>query len=49
MRILYISGYSEEIVNSQDATGERIDCLEKPFTADEIAAAVRRVLDAVPV
>ena len=47
MRILYISGYSEEIVASSDAAAERIDCLEKPFTSDQVAAAVRRVLDRV--
>jgi len=49
IRVLYMSGHSEEILSSQDAPGERIDCLEKPFTADEVAAAVRQVLDGVMV
>jgi signal transduction histidine kinase/ActR/RegA family two-component response regulator len=49
MRVLYMSGHSEEIIASQDPPGERIECLEKPFTANEIAAAVRRVLDGVAV
>jgi len=47
IRILYISGYSEEVIAQQDAGGERIDCLEKPFTPSEVAAAVRRTLDKV--
>jgi signal transduction histidine kinase/ActR/RegA family two-component response regulator len=45
IRILYITGYSEEVIAEQDAGGERIDCLEKPFTPSEVAAAVRRTLD----
>ena len=49
IRVLYMSGHSEEIIASQDPPGERIDCLEKPFTANEIAAAVRHVLDGVAV
>ena len=49
IRVLYMSGYSEEVIASQDAAGEQIECLEKPFTSGEIAAAVRRVLDGVAV
>jgi signal transduction histidine kinase/CheY-like chemotaxis protein len=49
IRVLYMSGHSEEILSSRDSAGERIDCLEKPFTADEVAAAVRHVLDGVAV
>ena len=47
IRVLYMTGHSEEIIASKDVAGERIECLEKPFTADEVALAVRRVLDGV--
>jgi CheY-like chemotaxis protein len=43
LRVLYVSGYSEEYVES--AAGQGIDCLEKPFTSERLAGAVRRVLD----
>lgn len=49
IRVLYMSGHSEEILSSQEIAGERIDCLEKPFTSDQVAAAVRHVLDGVAV
>ena len=49
IRVLYMSGHSEEILSSQEVAGERIDCLEKPFTADQVAAAVREVLDSVAI
>jgi len=47
IRVLYMTGHSEEIIASKDVAGERIECLEKPFTSDEVALAVRRVLDGV--
>jgi CheY-like chemotaxis protein len=49
IRILYMSGYSEEVIANEDAGGERVDCLEKPFTPSQVAAAVRRTLDKVVV
>ena len=49
IRVLYMTGHSEEILASKDAGGERIECLEKPFSSNDVAAAVRRVLDGVAV
>ncbi len=45
IRVLYMSGYSEEEVAEQNEGKERIDFLEKPFTMSKVAEAVRRVLD----
>lgn len=44
MRVLYVSGYTEALgVQPEQA---RIRVVRKPFTADELAAAVRQTLDA---
>ena len=44
MRVLYVSGYTEALgVQAEQA---RIRVVRKPFTADELAAAVRQTLDA---
>jgi nitrogen-specific signal transduction histidine kinase/CheY-like chemotaxis protein len=47
IRILFMSGYSEEIVANADMGDEQLDSIEKPFTSDQLAAAVRTVLDRV--
>nr|BFE71112.1 hypothetical protein GCM10020092_044130 [Actinoplanes digitatis] len=43
-RIVLISGYSEECTRVRHLTVEGIEMIHKPFTADELLGAVRRVL-----
>jgi len=45
IRILYMSGYSEEEVADNSMGGERVPFLEKPFTVSKVTETVRRVLD----
>ena len=44
LRVLYVTGYSDNDV-PDDALGTGANLLDKPFTASELAAAVRRSLD----
>jgi two-component system, cell cycle sensor histidine kinase and response regulator CckA len=46
MRVLYLSGYSEEAVARQGAFASPGAFLQKPFTPRDLAAKVREVLDA---
>jgi two-component system, cell cycle sensor histidine kinase and response regulator CckA len=45
MRVLYLSGYSEEAVTRQGVFSSRVPFLQKPFTPKDLAAKVREVLD----
>ncbi len=45
MRILYVSGYTDEMINGGSVLREDIDFLQKPFTPQDLAAAVRAILD----
>lgn len=47
MKVLYISGYSEEIVEGHMVVEEGMNFLAKPFLPDDLARAVRRVLSGV--
>jgi PAS domain S-box-containing protein len=47
-KVLYVSGYTDDAVLRQGAAGTGTPFLEKPFTADSLAAKVREVLDAAP-
>jgi PAS domain S-box-containing protein len=45
-KVLYMSGYTDDAVLRQDAAATATAFLEKPFTAESLAAKVREVLDA---
>ncbi|HEX2201676.1 MAG TPA: PAS domain S-box protein [Longimicrobium sp.] len=45
LRVLYMSGYTEEAVARHGVLDPGTGFIEKPFTADALASAVRRVLD----
>ena len=46
MRILFMSGYSDEAVHRHGMLGDSAAFLEKPFTERTLARKVREVLDA---
>lgn len=46
VRILFMSGYSDDAVRRQGMLGERAAFIEKPFTERALTAKVREVLDA---
>jgi PAS domain S-box-containing protein len=45
MRILYVSGYSEEAIARQGQLTEGIELLAKPFTPGVLTAKIRQLLD----
>jgi two-component system cell cycle sensor histidine kinase/response regulator CckA len=45
LKVLFVSGYSEELLESHGFTPGSIRYLAKPFTAHQLAAAVRALLD----
>jgi signal transduction histidine kinase/CheY-like chemotaxis protein len=45
IRVLYMSGYSEEVFTDQKAGSDTISYLQKPFSPSQVAAAVRSILD----
>jgi PAS domain S-box-containing protein len=44
-RVLYISGYSEEIIATKDVIEQGLTLLHKPFAMEDLAGAVRLCLD----
>ena len=48
MRILYVSGYSEEAIARQGQLTEGIELLAKPFTPGVLTAKIRQLLDHAP-
>jgi len=45
LRVLFVSGYSNEVISSRGVLAEGITLVRKPFAADELLAGVRGVLD----
>jgi PAS domain S-box-containing protein len=45
LRVLYVSGYSDDAIANHGVVEAGIDLLEKPFTTDTLLTNVRRVLD----
>jgi two-component system cell cycle sensor histidine kinase/response regulator CckA len=48
MRVLYVSGYSEEAIARHGQLTEGIELLSKPFTPGVLTAKVRQILDRTP-
>jgi GAF domain-containing protein/nitrogen-specific signal transduction histidine kinase/ActR/RegA family two-component response regulator len=48
LRVLYISGYPDDVLAPHDVDRAERVLLPKPFTSETLARAVRRVLDAEP-
>ncbi len=47
IRTLYVSGYTDDVLADDDRFAEGINFLQKPFTPQQLAEAVRTVLDQV--
>lgn len=45
LRVLYMSGYSQDVIAHQGVLEEGVALVEKPFVADALLAAVRARLD----
>ena len=45
MKVLFMSGYPQEVLARQGTLDPDIHLLQKPFTAEELAQKIRRVLD----
>jgi PAS domain S-box-containing protein len=46
MKVLYMSGYTDDAIVRHGLMDERLQFIEKPFTTDALARKVRQVLDA---
>lgn len=47
MRVLFMSGYTADVLISRGDLNEEMHFLSKPFAGDDLARKVRAVLDAV--
>ncbi|MEO6238652.1 MAG: PAS domain S-box protein [Vicinamibacterales bacterium] len=45
LRVLYVSGYTDDTIVHQGQLDPGFDLLQKPFSADALTARVRRILD----
>jgi DNA-binding response OmpR family regulator len=45
MKILYISGYTDNAIVHHGVLEKGIDYIQKPFTIEELARKIRAVLD----
>ncbi len=45
LKVLLISGYTEESISQGGAMGEAVSFLQKPFSPQSLAEKVREVLD----
>jgi FixJ family two-component response regulator len=46
LRVIFMSGYSDDAVRDRNVVGPGIAFLQKPFTPARLAAAIRTVLEA---
>jgi two-component system, cell cycle sensor histidine kinase and response regulator CckA len=44
VRILFMTGYAEEIVVNEGILGKHRECIGKPFTQEQITTKVRKIL-----
>lgn len=44
VRILFMTGYAEEVVVNEGSLGKHRECIGKPFTQDQITKRVRKIL-----
>jgi FixJ family two-component response regulator len=44
-RVLYMSGYTGNIMGNQDVPASSANFIQKPFTLEDLAQKVREVLD----
>jgi len=44
MRILFMTGYAEEVVVNEGILGKHRECIGKPFTGEQITRRVRTIL-----
>jgi CheY-like chemotaxis protein len=44
LRILFMTGYAEEVVVNEGILGKQRECIGKPFTREEITKRVRKLL-----
>jgi two-component system cell cycle sensor histidine kinase/response regulator CckA len=49
LKVLYISGYTDDEVIQRGISGREVAFMRKPFASDELVRRVRTVLDATPV
>jgi two-component system cell cycle sensor histidine kinase/response regulator CckA len=49
LKVLYISGYTDDEVVQRGISGREVAFMRKPFASDELVRRVRTVLDATPV
>ena len=45
LRILFMSGYADEVIPADGHGGARVDFLDKPVSAQALATKVRNLLD----
>jgi two-component system cell cycle sensor histidine kinase/response regulator CckA len=46
LRVLFMSGYSDDLIGRHGFTGRQAQLLQKPFSLQDLTARVREVLDA---
>ena len=45
LRVIFISGYTDDVLNSEVFSGEGMDFLQKPFGFTALLQRVRKLLD----
>lgn len=45
IKVLFMSGYHDEIINSGEFDGEQVDFIQKPFITEELGRKIRKLLD----
>ena len=48
-KVLYMSGYTENVIGHDGTLDAGVSLLQKPFTLRELKSKVREVLDSTPV